>query len=104
MNPVTETLVDVRKFLNKLLDMKPDEVEDSLVNNGEKVVHQITRAIARMKRRGAGIMKEREVVVYIEGGVCQNVLLVQRGKPRAKWKQADYTLVDFDIEGSEENQ
>ncbi len=48
---LVETLVDVRKYMNKLLDMSPNEVQDSLLNNGESIVIQISRALRKVRAK-----------------------------------------------------
>lgn len=45
---------------------------------------------------------EREIVIYVEGGVVHDVLYRDDKKPPEKWEQVNYTLIDFDIDGVEE--
>jgi hypothetical protein len=61
------------------------------------------KKLKQLKRR-LSRLRGQEVVVYVDGGVCQDVLYVDKKKPLQKWKPADYTLIDFDIEGSDESQ
>ena len=45
--------------------------------------------------------KEKEIAIYVEGGLVTGALIVEKGKPPAKWKVANYTLIDFDVDGAE---
>lgn len=61
------------------------------------------KEIKLLKRR-LSRLRNQEIAVYIEGGVCQDVLIVDRRKPVEKWRSAEYTLIDFDIEGADDTQ
>lgn len=46
-----------------------------------------------------------EIAAYIEGGILQNVLIVEDGKPRNQWKPfPDVTRIDFDVDGADTNE
>lgn len=47
------------------------------------------------------MQKIKEVAVYLEGGVVQDVLIVDKSKPVKEWKRMCWTLIDFDTEGAE---
>lgn len=47
--------------------------------------------------------ENQEIAIYVEGGIVQNVSIVNKTTAPEKWGPAKYSVIDFDIEGADSN-
>ena len=47
--------------------------------------------------------KDREIVIFVEGGIVQGVYYFDEEKKSEYWDEVPYTLVDYDIDGIDES-